>query len=152
MSRPSRPQAHSEAARIRSIENSNNLIGNRSRNLPACSIVPQPTTLPRAPSFYAAIFISFPILIATFKCLYIFLSICFFIYLFHSLRFIFLLILPYFKSVYSNPAIRCTILNLNIPSKSLRRRLKFAEWSELVSSVYLFSQSQQGSGVTKQKL
>jgi hypothetical protein len=28
---------------------SNNLIGNRTRFLPACSIVPQPTTLPRAP-------------------------------------------------------------------------------------------------------
>jgi hypothetical protein len=28
---------------------SNDLIGNRTRDLPACSIVPQPTTLPRAP-------------------------------------------------------------------------------------------------------
>jgi hypothetical protein len=38
------------AGRIRSIEKkSNNLIGNRTRDLPACSIVPQPTTLPRAP-------------------------------------------------------------------------------------------------------
>jgi hypothetical protein len=36
------------AARIRSIEKSNDLIGNRTRDLPACSIVPQPTTLPRA--------------------------------------------------------------------------------------------------------
>jgi hypothetical protein len=34
---------------IRSIEKSNELIGNRTRDLPACSIVPQPTTLPRAP-------------------------------------------------------------------------------------------------------
>jgi hypothetical protein len=34
---------------IRSIEKSNDLIGNRPRDLPACSIVPQPTTLPREP-------------------------------------------------------------------------------------------------------
>jgi hypothetical protein len=33
--------------RIRSIEKSNDLIGNRT--LPACSTVPQPTMLPRAP-------------------------------------------------------------------------------------------------------
>jgi hypothetical protein len=31
------------------IEKSNDLIGNRTRDLPACSILPQPTTLPRAP-------------------------------------------------------------------------------------------------------
>jgi hypothetical protein len=31
-----------------SIEKSNDLILNRNRDLPACSIVPQPTTLPRA--------------------------------------------------------------------------------------------------------
>jgi hypothetical protein len=35
------------AGRIRSIEKIH-LIGTRSRDLPACSIVPQPTTLPRA--------------------------------------------------------------------------------------------------------
>jgi hypothetical protein len=29
---------------------SNDLIGNRNRGIPACSVVPQPTTLPRAPS------------------------------------------------------------------------------------------------------
>jgi hypothetical protein len=34
---------------MRSIEKSNDLIGNRTRALPACSIVPQRTTLPRAP-------------------------------------------------------------------------------------------------------
>jgi hypothetical protein len=33
-----------------SIEKSNDLIGNRTRDIPACSIVPQPTTLPRAPT------------------------------------------------------------------------------------------------------
>jgi hypothetical protein len=46
-SRLSRPQGHSAAGRIRSIEKSNDLIGNQTRDLPACSIVPQPTTLPR---------------------------------------------------------------------------------------------------------
>jgi hypothetical protein len=46
--RLSRPQGHSAAGRIRSIEKCNDLIGNRTRDLEACSIVPQPTTLPRA--------------------------------------------------------------------------------------------------------
>jgi hypothetical protein len=42
-------EAESTAAgRIRSIEKSNDLIGNRIRDLPGCSIVPQRTTLPRA--------------------------------------------------------------------------------------------------------
>jgi hypothetical protein len=50
----SRPQGHSAAGRIRSIEKSNYLIGNRTRDLPAYSIVPQPTTLPLAPSCLAA--------------------------------------------------------------------------------------------------
>jgi hypothetical protein len=44
--RLSRPQGHSAAGKIRSIEKSND-IGNRTGDLPAC-IVPQPTTLPRA--------------------------------------------------------------------------------------------------------
>jgi hypothetical protein len=38
----SRPQGHNAAGKIRSIENSNDLIGNRTRDLLACSIVPQP--------------------------------------------------------------------------------------------------------------
>jgi hypothetical protein len=37
------------AGRFRSIQNCNGLIGNRTLDLPACSIVPQPTTLPRTP-------------------------------------------------------------------------------------------------------
>jgi hypothetical protein len=37
------------AKRIRSIETFNDLIGNRTRDLPASSIVPQPNTLPRSP-------------------------------------------------------------------------------------------------------
>jgi hypothetical protein len=44
--RLSRLQGHSAGGRIRSIEKSNDFIGIRTRDLPACSIVPQPTTLP----------------------------------------------------------------------------------------------------------
>jgi hypothetical protein len=36
---------HTATGRIRSIEKSNDLMGNRTRYLPAYSIVPQPTTL-----------------------------------------------------------------------------------------------------------
>jgi hypothetical protein len=39
------------AGRIRSIEKSNDLIGIRTHDLPACSVVPQLTTLPRAPEY-----------------------------------------------------------------------------------------------------
>jgi hypothetical protein len=38
-------EGHSAAGRIRLIEKSNDLIGNRTRDLPARSVVPQPTTL-----------------------------------------------------------------------------------------------------------
>jgi hypothetical protein len=38
------------ARRIRSIEKFYDLIGNPARDLPACSIVPQPTTLPLSPN------------------------------------------------------------------------------------------------------
>jgi hypothetical protein len=37
------------AAKIRSIDKSNDLIKNQTHDLPACSKVPQPTMLPRAP-------------------------------------------------------------------------------------------------------
>jgi hypothetical protein len=47
--RQSRLLGHSAAGRIRSIEKSSDLIGNRSRHLTASSIVTQPTALPRAP-------------------------------------------------------------------------------------------------------
>jgi hypothetical protein len=42
-----RPQGHSAAGlgKLKKIH----LIGTRTRDLPACSIVPQPTTLPHAP-------------------------------------------------------------------------------------------------------
>jgi hypothetical protein len=46
----SRPLVHSAVARIRSIEKSNYIIGNRIRGLPACSILPKPTTL-RVPHY-----------------------------------------------------------------------------------------------------
>jgi hypothetical protein len=42
-------QGYSAAGRIRSIEKPNDLIENRTRDLPASSIVLQPTTLSRAP-------------------------------------------------------------------------------------------------------
>jgi hypothetical protein len=45
----SRPQGHSAAGRFTSTEKSND-IANRTRDLPVCSIVPQPTALPRTPS------------------------------------------------------------------------------------------------------
>jgi hypothetical protein len=43
------PRAILRLERLGQFEKSNELIGNRTRYLPACSIVPQPTTLPRAP-------------------------------------------------------------------------------------------------------
>jgi hypothetical protein len=46
--RLSRPQGHSAAGRIRSIEKSSVLFWSRTRDHPACSMVPQPTTVSRA--------------------------------------------------------------------------------------------------------
>jgi len=46
--RLSRSQGHSAAGMIISMKNSNDTIGNRTRDLPACSAVPQPTAPPRA--------------------------------------------------------------------------------------------------------
>jgi len=40
------PQGHSAAGKIVSITNSKDTIGNRTRDLPACSAVPQPTAPP----------------------------------------------------------------------------------------------------------
>ena len=42
------PQGYSAARRIMSMKNSNDTIGNRTRDLPTCSAVPQPTAPPRA--------------------------------------------------------------------------------------------------------
>ena len=47
--RLSRPQGHSSAGRIISMKNFNDTIGNQTRDLLACSSVPQPTTIPRVP-------------------------------------------------------------------------------------------------------
>ena len=41
--RLSQPQGHSAAGRIMAMKNSSNTIGNRTRDLPACSAVPQAT-------------------------------------------------------------------------------------------------------------
>jgi hypothetical protein len=50
--RLSQPQGHSAAGRIRQIEEKpSELIEIRNRNLTACSVVSQPTTLPLAPTF-----------------------------------------------------------------------------------------------------
>jgi hypothetical protein len=46
----SRSQGHSAAGRIMSMKNSNDTIWNRTRDLPACNSVPQPTAPPRAPA------------------------------------------------------------------------------------------------------
>jgi len=51
--RLSQPQGHSAAGRIMSMKNSNDTIGNRTRDLPGCSSVPQPTAPPRATSLLA---------------------------------------------------------------------------------------------------
>jgi hypothetical protein len=47
--RLSRPQGHTSARGIKSLKNSSDPIGNRTRDLPACSAVPQPTAPPRTP-------------------------------------------------------------------------------------------------------
>jgi hypothetical protein len=46
--RLSRRHGQSAAGSMKSIEKFNDLVGNRTRDLPACSMVPQPTTLPSA--------------------------------------------------------------------------------------------------------
>jgi hypothetical protein len=46
------PQGHSVAGRIRSVEKSNDLIGTRTHDLPACSTVPQPAMLLHALYFW----------------------------------------------------------------------------------------------------
>jgi hypothetical protein len=54
---------------ITSIEKCSDLIGNRTHDLPACSIVPQPTTLPRAPLYFTWILSnSTPRLLSSIDC------------------------------------------------------------------------------------
>jgi len=50
------PQGHIAAGRIMSMQNSNGTIGNRTRDLPVCSAVPQPTVPSRAPHNFNATF------------------------------------------------------------------------------------------------
>ena len=50
--RLSQPQGHSAAGRIMSMKNSNDTVGNRTRDLPACSAVHQPTAPPRTLQFH----------------------------------------------------------------------------------------------------
>ena len=57
--RLSQPQGHSAAGRIMSMKNVNDTIGNRTRDLPTCSAVPQPTAPPRAPRIMEVIFYNF---------------------------------------------------------------------------------------------
>ena len=47
--RLSRPQGHRAAGTIKSMTNSNDTIGKRISDLPACSALPKPTALPTAP-------------------------------------------------------------------------------------------------------
>jgi hypothetical protein len=64
--RLSRPQGHSGAGRIRSIAKSDYYIGNRTRGLPGYSMVPLPTTLPRAPRIKILMFTSYAAILG--KC------------------------------------------------------------------------------------
>jgi hypothetical protein len=61
------PRAHSAAAKDRSIEKPNDLIGNRTRDLPACSIMPQPTSLPRTLFLWSMIVQYFSLIMRTYR-------------------------------------------------------------------------------------
>ena len=50
------PQGYSAAGSIMSIKISNDIIGNRTRDLPTCSTVPQPTAPPRAHVLFLSVF------------------------------------------------------------------------------------------------
>jgi hypothetical protein len=53
--RLSRPQGHNATGRLKSLKNSSDSIGNRTRDLPAWSVLPQPNALPRTPRLDAKI-------------------------------------------------------------------------------------------------
>ena len=55
----SQPQGHSAAGRIISMKNSNDTMGNQTRDLPTCSAVPQPTALLRVPLYVYILLNSF---------------------------------------------------------------------------------------------
>ena len=54
--RLSQPQGHSATGKIMSMKTFHDPIGNRTRDLPVCSVVPQPTALPRAPTRKKSLF------------------------------------------------------------------------------------------------
>jgi hypothetical protein len=51
--RLSRPQDHNATGRMKSLKNSSDFIGNRTRDLPVCCAVPQPTAPPRTPECHS---------------------------------------------------------------------------------------------------
>jgi hypothetical protein len=53
--RLSRPQGHSAAGMIKSMKHLKDPIGNRAHNLPACSVVPELTALPRTSAAYKVV-------------------------------------------------------------------------------------------------
>jgi hypothetical protein len=53
--KPSRPQGHNATGRIKSLKNSSYSIGTRTRDLPICSTVPQPTAPSRTPIIPASL-------------------------------------------------------------------------------------------------
>jgi hypothetical protein len=61
------PRGHSAAGRIRSVEKSNGLFGNRTRDLPSCSIMTQPTMLSRAP--FEAVYLEIKIWVFLIFCI-----------------------------------------------------------------------------------
>jgi len=66
--RRSQPYGHNAAGRIMSMKNSNDTIGNRTRDLPACSAVPQPTAPPRAPYTLSLLYLIITQLIMRLEC------------------------------------------------------------------------------------
>jgi len=66
------------------MKKSNDTIGNRTRYLPACSAVPQPTALPRAPIY---IYIYIYIYIRYISLSSLLFSLCFYIFLFYIISF-----------------------------------------------------------------
>jgi hypothetical protein len=53
--RLSRPQGHSAAGKIMSMKNSSDVNRNRTRDLPACSTMPQQNAPPRTPNYEATV-------------------------------------------------------------------------------------------------
>jgi len=66
--RLSQAQGHSAAGRIVSMKNSNDIIWNRTRDLPTCSAVPQPTAPPRARNTEVHFNLEYTLFIKYFLC------------------------------------------------------------------------------------